>query len=43
MPDIVARHDIFMVHLRPLKLNPGYDMDTYAKRLAALTPGFSGT
>ena len=31
-----------MVHLTPLKLNPEKTMEEYAKRLATLTPGFSG-
>lgn len=31
-----------MVHLKPLKLNPAKTMDEYARRLATLTPGFSG-
>lgn len=40
LPDMKARQDIFMVHLKVLKLvmNP---ID-YAPRLAQLTPGFSG-
>lgn len=31
-----------MVHLKSLKLHPSRTMDEYSKRLAALTPGFSG-
>lgn len=31
-----------MVHLRNLKLDPSKTMEEYAKRLATLTPGFSG-
>ena len=31
-----------MVHLAPVKLSPKYTSEEYAKRLAALTPGFSG-
>ena len=31
-----------MVHLKPLKLDPEKTMEDYAKRLATLTPGFSG-
>jgi len=31
-----------MVHLKSLKLHPSRTMDEYAKRLAALSPGFSG-
>lgn len=40
LPDIKARADVFKVHLAPLALEKG--IDTYAKRLAAMTPGFSG-
>jgi AFG3 family protein len=39
-PDIKGRRDIFLVHLKTLKLSE--DIDATAKRLAALTPGFSG-
>lgn len=39
-PDMRGRYDIFMVHLRPIKLNG--DPSDVAKRLAALTPGFAG-
>lgn len=31
-----------MVHLKPIKLDPEKTMEDYAKRLATLTPGFSG-
>ncbi|XP_067330402.1 AFG3-like protein 2 isoform X3 [Channa argus] len=41
-PDIKGRASIFKVHLRPLKLEPGMDKDSLAKKMAALTPGFSG-
>lgn len=41
-PDIKGRASIFKVHLRPLKLDPGLDSDAVAKKMAALTPGFSG-
>lgn len=41
-PDIKGRADIFQVHLRPLKLDSGIDAEALAKRLAALTPGFTG-
>ena len=30
------------MHLKPLKLDPSKSLDDYAKRLATLTPGFSG-
>ena len=39
-PDIKGRRDIFLVHLKGLKLQD--NMDEVAKRLASLTPGFSG-
>jgi len=42
LPDIEGRKQIFMVHLKPLKLDPEKTMEEYAKRLATLTPGFSG-
>lgn len=31
-----------MVHLGPIKLDPAKTMEEYARRLATLTPGFSG-
>jgi AFG3 family protein len=42
LPDIGGRKQIFMVHLKPLKLDPSKSVEEYAKRLATLTPGFSG-
>mmetsp|Transcript_36672 Transcript_36672/g.32870 ORF Transcript_36672/g.32870 Transcript_36672/m.32870 type:complete len:407 (-) Transcript_36672:142-1362(-) len=42
LPDISGRKEIFMIHLKPLKLDPDMTMDEYAKRLSTLTPGFSG-
>jgi len=39
-PDIQGRTEIFRVHLAPLKLEG--EVEDYAKKLAALTPGFSG-
>ena len=43
LPDIEGRKQIFMVHLKPLKLDiTSKTMDEYAKRLSTLTPGFSG-
>uniref|UniRef100_A0A3B5MEW0 AAA ATPase AAA+ lid domain-containing protein n=1 Tax=Xiphophorus couchianus TaxID=32473 RepID=A0A3B5MEW0_9TELE len=41
-PDIKGRASIFKVHLRPLKLSTDLDKDALAKKMAALTPGFSG-
>ena len=39
-PDIKGRVDIFKVHLRPIKTNE--DIEKISRKLAALTPGFSG-
>jgi AFG3 family protein len=39
-PDIKGRVDIFKVHLKPIKTNE--DIEALARRLSALTPGFSG-
>ncbi|KAL7842839.1 hypothetical protein SRHO_G00245280 [Serrasalmus rhombeus] len=41
-PDIKGRASIFKVHLRPLKLDADLDKETLARKMAALTPGFSG-
>ncbi|XP_046883753.1 AFG3-like protein 2 [Hypomesus transpacificus] len=41
-PDIKGRASIFKVHLRPLKLDPEMDKEALARKMAALTPGFSG-
>uniref|UniRef100_A0A8C5WJ83 AFG3 like matrix AAA peptidase subunit 2 n=1 Tax=Leptobrachium leishanense TaxID=445787 RepID=A0A8C5WJ83_9ANUR len=41
-PDIKGRASIFKVHLRPLKLEVSIDKDGLARKMAALTPGFSG-
>jgi AFG3 family protein len=38
LPDIVEREAIFKVHLRPIKLEKGFDITFLAKQ----TPGFSG-
>ncbi len=38
MPDLNERREIFAVHLKPLKLAEGIDLDFLAKQ----TPGFSG-
>ncbi|MGH0175489.1 UNVERIFIED_CONTAM: hypothetical protein FKN15_070522 [Acipenser sinensis] len=40
-PDIKGRASIFKVHLRPLKLEVGLDKESLARKMAALTPGFS--
>ncbi|NXT27357.1 AFG32 protein, partial [Syrrhaptes paradoxus] len=41
-PDIKGRASIFKVHLRPLKLDSVLNKDNLARKLASLTPGFSG-
>ncbi|XP_062326624.1 AFG3-like protein 1 [Osmerus eperlanus] len=41
-PDIKGRASIFKVHLRPLKLDSLIDLEALARKLAALTPGFTG-
>uniref|UniRef100_A0A8C5DY43 AFG3-like protein 2 n=1 Tax=Gouania willdenowi TaxID=441366 RepID=A0A8C5DY43_GOUWI len=41
-PDIKGRASIFKVHLRPLKVDSSIDTDALARKLAALTPGFTG-
>uniref|UniRef100_A0A3Q2ZGS2 AFG3-like protein 1 n=1 Tax=Hippocampus comes TaxID=109280 RepID=A0A3Q2ZGS2_HIPCM len=41
-PDIKGRASIFKVHLRPLKLDPRIQVEAFARKLAALTPGFTG-
>lgn len=42
LPDLDGRYDVFMVHLQKIKLDPSKTMIEYAKRLATLTPGYSG-
>lgn len=42
LPDLEGRYQIFCVHLKPLTLDPSKSIDSFAKRLATLTPGFSG-
>ncbi|XP_059849034.1 AFG3-like protein 2 [Hypanus sabinus] len=41
-PDIKGRASIFKVHLSPLKMKPSISKDSLARKLAALTPGFTG-
>ncbi|XP_075069376.1 mitochondrial inner membrane m-AAA protease component AFG3L2 [Mixophyes fleayi] len=41
-PDIKGRSSIFKVHLRPLKLDSTLDKEALSRKMAALTPGFSG-
>ena len=42
MPDIESRESILKIHLAPIKLDPDTKIEEFARRLAALTPGFSG-
>ncbi len=42
LPDLDGRRQIFHVHLKPIKLDPSTPLDEFARRLATLTPGFSG-
>ena len=42
LPDIESREAILKIHLTPIKLNPDVKIEEFARRLAALTPGFSG-
>ena len=42
LPDIEGRKEIFMVHLQPIALDKTVEMEEYARRMATLTPGFSG-
>ena len=42
LPSLEERAAIFKVHLRKIKVDETFDKQTYARKLAALTPGFSG-
>lgn len=42
LPDLEGRKEIFLTHLKPIKLSNDKPIEEYAKRLATLTPGFSG-
>ena len=39
---LIYREEIFMVHLRKIKLNEERPRSEYARKMATLTPGFSG-
>ncbi|KAM8876528.1 mitochondrial inner membrane m-AAA protease component AFG3L1-like isoform 3-T3 [Synchiropus picturatus] len=41
-PDIKGRASIFKVHLKPLKLDSSINIDALARKMASLTPGFTG-
>ncbi|CDW88581.1 afg3-like protein 2 [Stylonychia lemnae] len=42
LPTIKDRTEIFKVHLKKIKLNAEKSREEYAKKMASLTPGFSG-
>jgi AFG3 family protein len=42
LPTLEERAQIFKVHLKKITVSDKHDKATYAKKLAALTPGFSG-
>lgn len=42
LPDLQGRAEILKVHLKPITLNTEQTTDDYARRLASLTPGFTG-
>lgn len=42
LPTIGDRVDIFKVHLSKIKMNVELPKEEYARRMATLTPGFSG-
>ena len=42
LPDLEGRRQIFNVHLEKVKVESSRTKDEYSKRLATLTPGFSG-
>lgn len=41
-PDIKGRNSIFKVHLKPIKMEDAHIKAEMARKLAALTPGFTG-
>jgi AFG3 family protein len=42
LPDLDGRKQIFDVHLSKISLDSKRTMEDYSRRLATLTPGFSG-
>lgn len=42
LPTIKDREEIFKVHLKKIKLNKERTREEYARKMASLTPGFSG-
>ncbi|KAG8720909.1 AAA ATPase afg3 [Ceratobasidium sp. 394] len=41
-PDVSGRKEIFLVHLKPLRLHESLKREEIAQKLAVMTPGFSG-
>lgn len=42
LPSIKEREQIFNVHLKKIKTDPEFKKEEYARKIAALTPGFTG-
>jgi AFG3 family protein len=42
LPSLEERAQIFKVHLKKILVDDSFDKEQYAKKLSALTPGFSG-
>ena len=42
LPSLEERAQIFMVHLKKIMVDEQFEKEVYARKLAALTPGFSG-
>jgi len=42
LPSIKEREQIFNVHLKNITTDPKYPKEEYARKISALTPGFSG-
>ncbi len=42
LPDIKDWTNIFKVHLKKIKIDPQFQIEEYAKKMATLTPGMSG-
>jgi AFG3 family protein len=42
VPDIDGREELFKIYLSPIHLIPALNKDCLAKKLAVLTPGFTG-
>lgn len=42
LPDLEGRRQIFNVHLKKIVIDPSKTIEDFSRRLASLTPGFSG-